>query len=396
MAGKTLQEVRPDRRTGSLLAPAELGRLSLRNRLVVAPMTRVSATADGRTTPRMTAYYRGFAEGGFGLIISEGIYPDKAFSQGYLYQPGLSDEAQVAGWRNVVQAVHGAGGRMIAQLMHAGALSQGNPHRRHTVGPSAVAPKGKQMEFYRGAGPYPLPVEMSSAEIEEAVAGFSNAALSAQRAGFDGVEVHGANGYLLDQFLTEGVNLRAGVYGGDVGSRIGLTTRVIAAVRGAVGPEFLIGVRVSQAKVNDFEHRWSGGEADAEIVFRAVAQAGADYVHTTEFEAWRPAFAERGPSLAALAKAHSGLPVIANGSLHETQHAEKMVARGEADLVSLGRGALTHADFPARLQAEQPIAAFDPSILAPLADLESQDRRREALEGLEVLDAGAAPAPTIA
>lgn len=379
MAGNTQQEVRPDRRNGSLLAQAALGRLSLRNRLVVAPMTRISATADGLPTPRMVDYYRGFAEGGFGLIVSEGIYPDKAFSQGYLYQPGLSDEAQVAGWRDVIRAVHGAGGRMIAQLMHAGALSQGNPHRQHTVGPSAVAPKGKQMEFYRGAGPYPLPVEMSSAEIEEAVAGFSNAALSAKRAGFDGVEVHGANGYLLDQFLTEGVNFRTDAYGGEVRSRVGLTAQVIAAVRKAVGPDFLVGVRISQAKVNDFEHRWSGREADARIVFQTVAQAGADYVHTTEFEAWRPAFAEGGPSLAALAKAHSGLPVIANGSLHETHHAEEMVACGEADLFSLGRGALTHADFPARLRAGQPIAEFDPGVFVPLADLASQERHRETL-----------------
>lgn len=379
MTGDTLPEVHADRQIGSLLAPAALDRLSLRNRLVVAPMTRVSATADGRPTSRMVDYYRGFAEGGFGLIISEGIYSDKAFSQGYLHQPGLADEAQLVGWRDVVEAVHTAGGRIIAQLMHAGALSQGNSHRQHTVGPSAVAPKGKQMEFYRGAGPYPLPVEMSLAEIEEAIASFSNAALRAQRAGFDGVEIHGANGYLLDQFLTEGVNLRTDAYGGDVGSRIRLTAQVIAAVRRAVRPEFLVGVRISQAKVNDFEHRWSGGEADARIVFRAVAEAGADYVHTTEFEAWRPAFAEGGPSLTALAKAHSGLPVIANGSLHETQHAEEILARGEADLVSLGRGALTHADFPAHVQAEQPIARFDPGIFTPLADLASQDRRREAL-----------------
>lgn len=379
MARDALQRVRSDGRARSLLAPVALGGLCLSNRLVVAPMTRVSATADGSPTPRMITYYRGFAEGGFGLIITEGTYTDEAFSQGYLHQPGLSGEAQVAGWREIVEAVHGAGGKIIAQLMHAGALSQGNPHRAHTVGPSTVAPKGKQLAFYRGAGPYPLPVEMSLVEIEETVVGFSNAALNAKRAGFDGIEVHGANGYLLDQFLTEDLNLRTDAYGGDVGSRIALTAQVIAAVRRAVGLEFLVGVRISQAKVNDFEHRWSGGETDARIVFEAIAQAGADYVHTTEFEAWRPAFAEGGRSLAALAKLHSGLPVIANGSLHETQHANEMVASGEADLVSLGRGALTHDDFPARLQAEQPIAAFDPGIFAPLADLESQDRRREAL-----------------
>lgn len=379
MAGHTLREGRPDRGTGSLLTPVALGGLTLSNRLVVAPMTRVSATADGRPTPRMGTYYRCFAEGGFGLVISEGIYTDKAFSQGYLHQPGLSDESQVAAWREVVEGVHDAGGKMIAQLMHAGALSQGNPHRPHTVGPSAVLPKGKQMEFYRGAGPYQVPLEMSLAEIEDAIAGFSNAALNAKRAGFDGVEVHGANGYLLDQFLTEGVNLRTDAYGGDVGSRIGLTAQVITAVREAVGPNLLVGVRISQGKVNHFEHRWSGREADARIIFESVAQAGSDYVHTTEFEAWRPAFADGGQSLAALAKAHSGLPLIANGSLHETPHAVEMVAHGEADLVSLGRGALTHADFPARLRGGQPIEQFDTGIFAPLADLASQDRRREAL-----------------
>lgn len=384
MASEAPQQVRANAPSGSLLAPMFLKGLGLANRLVVAPMTRVSATADGCPTPPMVVYYRAFAEGGFGLIISEGIYTDQAFSQGYLHQPGLTDEAQLSGWREVIHAVHGAGGKMIAQLMHAGALSQGNPFRSHTVGPSAVVPKGKQMEFYRGAGPYPIPMEITSAEIEEAIVGFSNAALNAKRAGFDGVEVHGANGYLLDQFLTEGVNLRTDAYGGEVEARISLTARVITAVRKAVGPEFLVGVRISQAKVNDFEHRWSGGEVDARTIFQAVAAAGADYVHTTQFEAWKPAFEEGGASLAALAEAHSGLPVIGNGSLHVAQHAAEMVRRGEVDLVSLGRGALTHADLPARFRAEQPVADFDPGIFEPLADLASQDRHRQALRAGEV------------
>jgi len=359
-----------------LLGPVTFAGLPVRNRLVVAPMTRVSATADGQPTPRMTEYYRDFAEGGFCLIISEGIYTDKAFSQGYLHQPGLTDDAQIAGWSDVTAAVHRAGGKIIAQLMHAGALSQGNPHRDEAVGPSAVQPKGEQMAFYRGEGPYRVPREISLAEIEEAIAGFSQAAINAKLAGFDGCEVHGANGYLLDQFLTEGVNVRTDIYGGETASRAGLIQKVIEAVRKGVGPDFIVGVRISQAKVNDFEHRWRGGEADAAIVFKMVKDAGADYVHSTQFEAWRPAFDEDGPSLAALAKHHSGLPVIANGSLHEAQWAEDMVANGQADLVSLGRGSLTHSDFPARLRSREPIETFDPGIFTPLANLSSDDQYR--------------------
>jgi 2,4-dienoyl-CoA reductase-like NADH-dependent reductase (Old Yellow Enzyme family) len=379
VTGSTLREGHPGRQISTLLEPVTLRRLRLRNRLAVAPMTRVSATGHGHPTPRMLEYYRDFAEGGFGLIISEGIYTDKAFSQGYLHQPGLADEAQTAGWGEVTKAVHQGGGMMIAQLMHAGALSQGNPHRNHTIAPSAVVPKGKQLDFYRGSGPYSLPVAMQLQEIEGAVEGFARAALNAQQAGFDGVEIHGANGYLLDQFLTEGINLRTDAYGGDTGSRTRLTIEVVEAVRLAVDPDFLVGVRISQAKVNDFEHRWSGGEADASIVFQAVARAGADYVHTTEFQAWRPAFGT-GRSLAAFAKDYSGLPVIANGSLHALGHASKMVAGGEADLVSIGRGALTHSDFPARVKSGQPIAEFDAAIFEPLADLASQDRHRQSLQ----------------
>jgi 2,4-dienoyl-CoA reductase-like NADH-dependent reductase (Old Yellow Enzyme family) len=156
----------------------------------------------------MSDYYAAFADGGFGLVVTEGLYTDKAYSQGYLFQPGLSDEAQGSGWRPIVERVHAHGARMIAQLMHAGALSQEKAYRTSTRGPSAVRPKGQQMAFYRGTGEYPLPVAMSAVEISEAVGGFAKAAVLAKEAGFDGVEVHGANGYLLDQFLSEGVNLR--------------------------------------------------------------------------------------------------------------------------------------------------------------------------------------------
>ena len=362
----------------SLFTPLRVGALTLPNRLAVAPMTRVSATADGLTTAQMASYYEAFARGGFGLVITEGIYTDQAHAQGYLFQPGLADAAQRDAWRPVVDRVHAHGGRIVAQLMHAGALSQGNPHRTDTKGPSAVTPAGQQMTFYRGQGGYRTPEAMTIADIAEVVEGFAQAARRAQEAGFDGVEIHGANGYLLDQFLTRHTNLREDHYGGSLENRLRLTLEIIEAVRQSTGGGFVVGVRSSQGKVNDFMHKWEGAEDDAARIFGALGASPIDYLHTTEFEAWRPAFGEGGPSLAALARRHAAVPVMANGSLHDAMQAEAVLAREEADFVSLGRGALTHADWPARLREGAPHEAFDRGLLAPIADLDNAVRHQAA------------------
>jgi 2,4-dienoyl-CoA reductase-like NADH-dependent reductase (Old Yellow Enzyme family) len=372
-----------------LFTPLRVGSgLSLSNRLAVAPMTRVSATADGHATKQMADYYEAFAAGGFGLVITEGIYTDNAHAQGYLFQPGLADDAQRDAWRTAVDRVHAHGGRIVAQLMHAGALSQGNAHRITTKGPSAVSPAGQQMAFYRGEGPYRMPEAMSAEEISEAVDGFAQAARRAQEAGFDGIEVHGANGYLLDQFLTAHTNLREDCYGGSLANRLRLTVDVIKAVRRSTGESFVVGVRTSQGKVNDFTHKWEGGEADAAQIFGTLSALPIDYLHTTEFEAWRPAFGEHGPSLAALARRHVLVPVLANGSLHEATQADGVVARHEADWVSLGRGALMHADWPARLRAGEMHETFDRGLLVPIADLANAVRHRAKL----YLSVGGTPA----
>ena len=351
-----------------------IGRMALKNRLAVAPMTRVSATDGGCTTERMARYYGAFAEGGFGLVITEGIYTDKAYSQGYLNQPGLADDIQRDTWTTVIDRVHKGGARMIAQLMHAGALSQGNPYRGDSVGPSAVRPIGQQMAFYRGDGNYPIPRAMVPDEITEAIRGFADAAVRAKHAGFDGVEIHGANGYLLDQFLTAGTNLRSDHYGGDLERRLRLIVEVTQAVRAAVGPEFTVGLRISQGKVNDFTHKWRNGENEAVQIFGTLAKLPLDYVHTTEFEAWKSAFGN-GASLASLARQHAGVPVIANGSLQDPTRAADMISSGQADVVSLGRGALAHSDWPARVLRGVPIDEFDREILSPIADLANEDRR---------------------
>lgn len=350
-----------------------IGSMALRNRLAVAPMTRVSATPEGCATALMADYYHAFAEGGFGLVITEGIYTDKAYAQGYLNQPGLTDDQQQDAWARVTRGVHEGGACVVAQLMHAGALAQGNPYRCESAGPSAVRPKGQQMAFYRGHGDYAVPRALDSGEIKAVVRGFADAAVRARQAGFDGVEIHAANGYLLDQFLSEGINLRDDGYGGDVAQRLRLTSEVVQAVRDAVGAGFTVGVRISQAKVNDFAHKWRGGVREAAQIFGTLAQLPLDYLHTTEFEAWASAF-ESGPSLAALARSHAGKPVIANGSLHDPARAAAMVRSGQADAVSLGRGALTHADWPARIERNAPVGAFDPAILTPIADLANAAR----------------------
>lgn len=372
----------------AMLSPFRLGTVDLCNRVAVASMTRVSATADGLATGRMAEYYRAFAEGGFGLVITEGIYTDKAFAQGYLHQPGLTDDTQAAAWRHVTGQVHAAGGKIVAQLMHAGALSQGNPHRTGTVGPSADLPKGTQMAHFRGSGPYRLPTGMGLRGIAEAVGGFADAAVRAQAAGFDGVELHGANGYLLDQFLTEGVNRREDTYGGPTLARVRLAAETLAAVRAAVGPSFLVGVRVSQTKVNDHAHSWIGREDDARVIFSTLGAGGADYIHTTEHKAWRPAFADGGRSLAALAKAHAGRPVIANGGLHDPARAAAMLESGEADMIALARGALANTDWPERVREGRAVLEFDRESLSPLADLANADARRVAEAVTEGRSAG--------
>ncbi|GAA5118301.1 NADH:flavin oxidoreductase [Pseudonocardia adelaidensis] len=366
--------------THPALAPARLGVHALRNRLAVSPMTRVSATPDGVPTPDMADYYGAFADGGFGLIITEGVHPDAEHSQGYLNQPGLVTDAHVAGWRTITRRTRAAGAVVIAQLMHAGALSQGNPHRAGTVGPSPVQPRGEMMPEYGGNGPWPVPAELTVRDLERIVEGFASAAVRAREAGFDGVEIHAANGYLLDQFLTGYTNLRTDAYGGSPANRVRLAAEVTGAVRAAVGSEFLVGVRLSQTKVNDFEYRWPGGRREAEVIYAALADARADYLHiASEGRAFlEAALLDGGSTTTALARGTTGLPVIANGGMHDPQQAERVLADGHADLLSVARGALANPDLPRRLAAGAPLEPFDRAMLSPSVTLDNARRWRSA------------------
>lgn len=345
--------------------------LNLKNRVAVSPMTRTSGTDSGLATDKMVQYYKRFAKGGFSLIFSEGLYLDEFYSQGYANQPGIANSSQLDSWRKVTDAVHGNGAYMFAQLMHAGALSQGNRYSDTTLGPSAVQPKGEQLEMYGGSGTYPVPEEMSVQQIREAVEAFADSALRAKRAGFDGVEIHGANGYLIDQFLTDYTNQRTDDYGGTVTRRLRFAKEVIEAVRTAVGSQFPVGIRLSQGKVNDFTHKWDG-ESEAAVIFEDIARTGVDFIHVTEYDATAPAF-NAGMSFAALAKKYGRLPVIANGNLEDPEKASQMIKTGNADLITLGKGALANPDWPNRVKQGIPLEDFNPEILHPQANIKEKE-----------------------
>ncbi|WP_248929245.1 NADH:flavin oxidoreductase [Paenibacillus hamazuiensis] len=354
-----------------LFSSVQLGSLKLPNRAVLAPMTRTSSEPSGLANDRMVRYYTRFAKGGFGLIITEGLYPDAANSRSYENQPGIATDAQADSWRPVIQAVHREGGKIVAQLMHAGALVQ---HGAFTpIAPSAVKPVGTMLEDHGGSGEFAVPREMTLSDIRQAVHGFAEAALRAKQAGFDGVEVHAANGYLLDQFITDYTNRRADEYGGSTERRIRIVVEVLDAIRAAVGPDYLVGVRISQGKVNDFHHKWAGGEEDARIIFTRLAAASPSYIHTTEYKAYAPAFHEGGPTLAELAKRYSGLPVIANGKLGEPDRAEAMLEKDHTDLVAIGTSALVNPDWVSKVQAGRDLHPFDHHFLLPIATLKDEE-----------------------
>jgi 2,4-dienoyl-CoA reductase-like NADH-dependent reductase (Old Yellow Enzyme family) len=353
-----------------LFLPATIGRAELKNRVALAPMTRVSATAEGLATDRMVSYYGVYADGGFGLLITEGIYMDEQASQGYLFQPGIATPAQAKAWQPVVERVHAAGEKIFAQLMHAGSQSQGNTHTPATVGPSAVRPKGAQAAMYRGSGPYAMPEAMSAEQLREVRPAFADAAARAREAGFDGVELHGANGYLLDEFLTDYLNTRTDEYGGSVANRVRLAAEIGRDVAAAVGSEISTGIRIAQGKVSDHHHRWAGGEQDAAVIFAALADTGIDYIHTTEYSALAPAFDTGPKTLAELAKQHSGLPVLVNGHLDDPRDAAAVIESGIGDVVTLAKPALANRNWPHLVRTGQVLAGDIPAdLFGPVADI---------------------------
>jgi 2,4-dienoyl-CoA reductase-like NADH-dependent reductase (Old Yellow Enzyme family) len=346
-----------------LFVPVRLGTLTLANRMVVAPMTRVSATEEGEATAQMCRYYEQFARGGWGLIETEATYIDQEHSQCRARQPGLATPTHRDAWRSVVNAVHAHGAAIFVQLQHAGALAEVRRDCAPALAPSAVEPRSRK--------PLPIPRELTYGEIVRIHIHFAEAARFAVEAGFDGMELHGANGYLVDQFLTDYTNRRTDEYGGPTANRVRFAVETVQAVRRVVPADFPVGVRLSQHKSADPDYTWPDGESDAETIFRALVEAGATFLHIGGQSA--PSRTRGGCVLSGLARRLTGVVVIANGGLEEPTRATSLVASGGADLLSLARGALANPDWPRRVRHGLPLMTFDPAMIRPVATLDNAD-----------------------
>ncbi|WP_179473429.1 oxidoreductase [Mycolicibacterium vinylchloridicum] len=297
-----------DVRLQELFAPLTVGSLTVRNRFAMAPMTR-AASPGGIPGPDVAAYYARRAAGGTGLVITEGIriphsaagWPDRI--------PNLDGAEVLAGWRAVTAAVHAEGGTIAAQLWHQGAargVHDGDHPDQEPVSPSGIDLAGN-----------PIGRALRTDELPVLAKAYALAAANARAAGFDAVEIHGAHGYLLDQFLWEHTNHRTDGYGGSLAARTRFPAEVVAAVRAAVGPAFPIIFRFSQWKMNRYDAQVAGSPQELEQLLAPLVEAGVDVLHPSTRRHYLPAFADEDPqlSLAGWTKKLTGLPVVAVGSV---------------------------------------------------------------------------------
>ncbi|MGH4035787.1 alkene reductase [Actinomycetota bacterium Odt1-20B] len=334
--------------TSALFETARLGSLSLPNRLVMAPMTRNRAAADGVPTALMAEYYAQRASAG--LIIAEAATPN-AVGQTYPNIPAIHGAAHVAGWRQVTDAVRAAGGRMFLQLQHGGRVGHPDNSGLHPVAPSPV-PLPDTIHTADGAQPAVTPREMTVEEIRGTVADFADAARNAVAAGFAGVEVHAANGYLLHQFLATGTNHRTDAYGGSVAGRIRFVVEVVRAVAAAVGPE-RVGLRIAPGVTANAMH-----EDDIDDVYPALidalSDAGLAYLHVVYADPEQPLFRRIRAAWPGALIANPILPrtrIPADGG---RAAGERLLAAG-ADLIALGRPFLANPDLVERLRTGAPV-----------------------------------------
>ncbi|KJY19904.1 MULTISPECIES: alkene reductase [Streptomyces] len=336
----------------SAFDPVRMAGSTLSNRIALAPMTRSRAGEGGIATPLVAEYYTQRASAG--LIISEGVQPS-VVGQGYPFTPGLHSSEQVAAWREVTDSVHAAGGRIFAQLMHSGRIGHPSllPDGLVPVAPSAVTPQG-QLFTGEGMKDFVTPRELTGDEVRATIADYAEAARNAIEAGFDGVELHGANGYLIHQFLAPGSNLRTDEWGGPAENRIRFAVEVVKAVAAAIGAE-RTALRVSPGNpYNDIS------EPDPQPVYEALVKEidglGLAYLHVLEYAP------EARETTLALRKQFSGLLVLNPATDGPTDHrALTLVEDGTADLVAFGALFLANPDLPDRLRTEGPYNTPDPS-----------------------------------
>ncbi|MEW5425027.1 alkene reductase [Amorphus sp. 3PC139-8] len=344
----------------ALLSSFRLPALELPNRVVMAPMTRSRASREGVIGPHAARYYAQRASAG--LIVTEAIGVS-AQAHGYPFTPGLWTQAQEAAWREVVERVHAAGGRIVAQLWHVGRVfsTLNNPAGLDAVAPSPVAAEGR-IYTPEGLQPLPVPRPLSVEEVRATVADFARTAARALALGFDMVELHAANGYLIEQFLSDDANRRKDAYGGSRTRRLTFLAEILDAAAQTCGGLSRIGARISP--FGDFNGLRYGDPAAAMAdVVDLLAANGVAYLHVIEPEvsgdgSREAALKTAAPDVLAGARARFPGALIAAGG-YDRARAETAVRAGRADLVAFGRPFISNPDLIERLRDDVPLAPWD-------------------------------------
>ena len=368
-----------------LFAPFTLNGLTLPDRIVMAPMTR-NFSPRGVPGPDVAAYYRRRAEGGAGLILTEGTSPNHPQAANMPQIPHIYGEAALAGWKRVVDGVHAVGGRIFSQLWHVGAV-QGQTTPKLPVAP--VSPSGLLKPGVKVGEP------MTQADIDAVIEAFAQGAANAKSVGFDGVEIHGAHGYVIDEFFWDGTNQRTDKYGGDIAARTRFAVEIIQECRRRVGPKFPMQIRFSQWKGQDYAARLVSTPQDLARFLEPLAAAGVDAFHCSTRRFWEPEFEGNDMNLAGWTKKITGKPTITVGSVSldvdfivslgripapaanpgesdgRAIHFDRMLemlARGDFDLVAVGRAMLADSNWAAKVRAGQfeELATFTPEVLKTL------------------------------
>lgn len=365
------------RRAARLLTrPYTINGLDLRNRVVMAPMTR-GQSPGGVPGENVAAYYARRAAGGVGLIVTEGTYIGHASTWASDSVPRFHGEAPLAGWQRVAEAVHAAGGRIFPQLWHVGA--DRDPGTGPVPDADVLSPSGL------GTAGEPKGRAMTRADIDAVIAAYAESAAAAERLGFDGVEIHGAHGYLIDEFLWAHTNRRTDAYGGDLSSRSRFAAEIVAAVRAAVSPDFPVNFRFSQWKGGAYDAKLAASPLELEQLLAPLADAGVDAFHASTRRYWLPEFDGSDLNLAGWTKKLTGKPVISVGSVgldKEFMGPEGMaftpgttgidrlldrIERDEFDLIAVGRSLIADPDWPRRITRGEPVNPFTAELLGSLA-----------------------------
>lgn len=339
--------------TANLFEPVSMGDLTLPNRVLMAPLTRNRAQADGTPKDMAQTYYAQRASAG--LIVSEATQISP-LGKGYLDTPGIYTDDHIAGWRKITNAVHAGGGRIFCQLWHVGRISHTSLLPEGSLPVSSSAKRAEAQTFTaNGFEDCSAPEALAEDQIEQTIVDYVHAAKSAQEAGFDGIEVHAANGYLLDQFLQDGVNTRSDDYGGSIENRMRLLCEVLDAV-GDVWPQGRIGVRLSPlGQANDISD--SDPAALFTAVYKMLAARELAYLHVVETFPGSTPDEDDKQLMARLRSEYTGF-FIGNGGYDGSMAAEAVEA-GTVDAVAFGRPFISNPDLPKRLLLGADLATAD-------------------------------------